>query len=227
MGLSIIIPVLNEAPGISALLEQLAALRTRGAQIIVVDGGSSDRTAALAMPRANLVVSSERGRAVQMNAGAFHAHGEALLFLHADTMLPADADALIAAALTGRHWGRFDIGFTGTHAMLPVLAMMMNLRSRITGISTGDQAMFMRRETFNQLGGFASIPLMEDIELSKRLKQFGRPACLRQRVATSARRWEKNGIWHTIFLMWRLRLAYFLGADPRDLAIAYGYRTGA
>jgi rSAM/selenodomain-associated transferase 2 len=227
MDLSIIIPVLNEAPGITALLEQLAVLRTRGAQIIVVDGGSSDRTVALAMPHADLVLSSERGRAVQMNAGAFHAHGEALLFLHADTMLPADADGLIAAALTGSHWGRFDIGFTGTHAMLSVLAMMMNLRSRITAIATGDHAMFMRRETFNQLGGFASIPLMEDIELSKRLKQFGRPACLRQRVATSARRWEKNGMWHTIFLMWRLRLAYFLGADPRDLAVAYGYRTGA
>lgn len=222
--LSIIVPALNEAAGIVPLLTQLAALRARGAQVIVVDGGSRDGTPALARPLADMVVDSARGRALQMNAGARHAQGEAMLFLHADTVLPADADALIAAALRDYQWGRFDVRLSGAHPMLPVIAAMMNLRSRITGIATGDQAIFMRSEAFHRLNGFASIPLMEDIELSKRLKRTGRPACLRARVAASARRWEEHGIWRTILLMWRLRTAYFFGADPRALAAAYGYR---
>lgn len=225
MHLSIIIPVLNEAEGIVALLTRLHPLRRRGVQLIVVDGGSGDDTCALAAPLVDLVVRSARGRAVQMNAGAMQAQGSALLFLHADTLLPAAADDLIAAALADRHWGRFDVELHGVHPMLRVIAGMMNLRSRITGIATGDQAMFMRRKTFDRLQGFAAIPLMEDIELSKRLKRIGSPALLRQRVATSGRRWEKHGVWRTIFLMWRLRLAYFLGADPRKLAISYGYRS--
>jgi rSAM/selenodomain-associated transferase 2 len=225
MRLSIIIPVLNEASAIVPLLTELKALRARGAQIIVADGGSSDDTPALAAPLADLVVHSARGRAHQMNAGAQRAEGEALLFLHADTSLPADADALIAAALADRPWGRFDVDLAGAHPLLPVIAAMMNLRSRVTGIATGDQAIFMRRETFNLVGGFAAIPLMEDIELSARLKHAARPACLRQRVSASARRWEKHGLWRTVFLMWRLRFAYFFGADPHRLAVAYGYRS--
>ncbi|MES2537445.1 MAG: TIGR04283 family arsenosugar biosynthesis glycosyltransferase [Pseudomonadota bacterium] len=224
--LSIIIPVLNEAAGIAGLLTQLTVLRERGAQIIVCDGGSSDGTTALAAPLADRVLDCTRGRAHQMNAGAQAADGEALLFLHADTTLPADADVLIEAALSDHLWGRFDVDLAGAHRLLPVIATMMNLRSRVTGIATGDQAMFMRRETFRQVGGFAAMPLMEDIELSARLKRAGRPACLRQRVSASARRWEKNGLWRTVFLMWRLRLAYFFGADPRRLAVAYGYGSG-
>jgi rSAM/selenodomain-associated transferase 2 len=225
MHLSIVIPVLNEASAIVPLLTQLAGLRARGVQLIVVDGGSSDGTPVLAAPLADMVLRSAGGRACQMNIGAAHATGDALLFLHADTVLPPDAETLIAAALKDRHWGRFDVRFNSMHPMMPMIAAMMNLRSRATGIATGDQAMFMRREFFNRLGGFASLPLMEDIEISKRLKRIGPPACLRQRVVTSARRWEKHGVWRTIFLMWRLRLAYFLGADPRKLAAAYGYRS--
>lgn len=223
MNLSIVVPVLNEAPGIARFLSGLAGLRARGAQLIVVDGGSRDGTPALAAPFADLLVNSKGGRANQMNAGAAHAQGEALLFLHADTLLPPDADMLISAALADCHWGRFDVRFDGAHPAMPMIAAMMNLRSRITGISTGDQAMFLRRETYSRMGGFEAIPLMEDIELSRRLKRIGRPACLRQRVTTSSRRWEKYGVWRTVFLMWRLRLAYFFGADPRKLATAYGY----
>lgn len=223
MNLSIVVPVLNEAQHIVHALIQLAPLRARGAQVIVVDGGSSDDTRVLAAPLADLVLSSTRGRAVQMNAGAALAQGDALLFAHADTKLPANADALIATALRDRHWGRFDVAIAGAQPMLPVIAALMNLRSRNTGIATGDQAIFMRRATFDRVGGYAAIPLMEDIEISKRLKHIGSPACLRERVTTSGRRWEKHGVWRTIFLMWRLRLAYFFGADPHALAVAYGY----
>jgi rSAM/selenodomain-associated transferase 2 len=225
MSLSIIIPVLNEAAGIVPFLTALSELRARGAELIVVDGGSSDGTAALAAPLADLVVHSKSGRTNQMNAGAAQARGQALLFLHADTFPPADADVLIASALNDMHWGRFDVRFDGKHPLMPVVSAMMNLRSRVTGIATGDQAMFMRRETFQKLGGFAAIPLMEDIELSKRLMRIGRPGCIRQPVTTSSRRWEKHGVVRTVLLMWRLRLAYFFGADPRKLAIAYGYRV--
>jgi rSAM/selenodomain-associated transferase 2 len=224
--LSIIIPVLDEAAGIVPLLTRLAGLRERGAQLIVVDGGSSDGTARLAAPLADLVVHSDRGRARQMNAGASHACGDALLFLHADTALPPDADRLIGTALETRAWGRFDVGLDGAHPALRLIAAMMNLRSRLTGIATGDQALFVRHVLFRRLGGFAPIPLMEDIEFSARLKRAGPPACLRQRVLTSARRWEKNGVLRTVLLMWRLRLAYFFGADPHRLAVSYGYRPG-
>lgn len=225
MSLSIIIPVLNEAPGIVPFLTALSALRSCGAQIIVVDGGSSDGTPALAAPFADLVIASKGGRAVQMNAGAIRAQGDALLFLHADTFLPVSADKQIATALADRHWGRFDVRFDGAHPLMPIIAAMMNLRSRITGVATGDQGMFVRRDTFSRLNGFAAIPLMEDIELSKRLKQVGPAACLHAHITTSSRRWEKHGVWRTVFLMWRLRMAYFFGADPRKLAVAYGYRV--
>lgn len=224
MRLSIIVPVLNEAPGIVEFLTSLSALRALGAQLIVVDGGSSDGTLESAAPFADLVIRAKGGRAVQMNAGAAHAQGEALLFLHADTFLPQDADSLIETALAGREWGRFDVRFEDSAFAMRAIAAMMNLRSRVSGIATGDQAIFVCRDTFAQLGGFAAIPLMEDIELSKRLKRISRPACLRQCVTTSSRRWKKHGVWRTVFLMWRLRLAYFFGADPRKLAIAYGYR---
>ena len=227
MRLSIIIPVLNEAAGIVPLLLRMAPLRERGAQLVVVDGGSSDGTVALAGPHADLVIEAGRGRASQMHAGALAAGGDALLFLHADTLLPPHADELIAAALRSHAWGRFDVALDGAHPMFRVIAAMMNLRSRLTSIATGDQAIFMRRAFYAQAGGFPQIALMEDIAFSAQARRLARPACLRQRVLTSARRWERNGILRTILLMWRLRLAYFLGADPERLARQYGYRKQA
>jgi rSAM/selenodomain-associated transferase 2 len=160
-----------------------------------------------------------------MNAGAARASGQVLLFLHADTCLPPAADQLIVDGLqrNGRGWGRFDIAIAGRHRMLGVVAAMMNLRSRLTGIATGDQAIFVSRDAFAACGGYPDIPLMEDIALSRRLRRASRPLCLGQRVTTSGRRWEQGGIHRTILLMWRLRLAYFLGADPAALARRYGY----
>jgi rSAM/selenodomain-associated transferase 2 len=220
--LSIVVPVLDEAVGIVAALQALAPLRTRGVEVIVADGGSRDATAALARPWADAVFVAPRGRARQMNAGAARARGEVLLFLHADTRLPPDADALIARALrAGADWGRFDVRISGRPWMLAVVAMLMNRRSRWTGIATGDQAIFVRRAAFERVGGFPDQPLMEDIELSRRLRAIGRPACLRERVTTSGRRWETRGVWRTILLMWRLRWRYWRGESPESLAEAY------
>jgi rSAM/selenodomain-associated transferase 2 len=223
--LSIIMPVLNEGDGIAAALDALADLRALGTELIVVDGGSCDATVQQAQLRADQVVLAPRGRALQMNAGAEKASGEVLLFLHADTRLPAEADRVVLNGLnrSRRAWGRFDVKIEGRSPLLPVVARLMGLRSRLTGIATGDQAIFVRREAFQAVGGFPAIALMEDIALCKRLKRLGRPLCLRACVTTSGRRWEKNGVLSTILLMWRLRLAYFFGADPKDLARQYGY----
>jgi rSAM/selenodomain-associated transferase 2 len=223
--LSIIMPVLDEAAGIAAALAALAPYRRNGAETIVVDGGSQDGTAEAARPLADRVIVTPRGRAVQMNAGAGVAQGDVLLFLHADTRLPGDADQLIRDGLTrsGRAWGRFDTAIAGRSVLLPMVAFTMNLRSRLTGIATGDQAMFVTREAFVQAGGFADIALMEDIDLSKRLKRISPPLCLRERVTTSGRRWDQHGVLRTVLLMWRLRLGYFLGAEPALLARRYGY----
>lgn len=220
--LCIVVPVLNEAVVIEGVLQSLAPLRQRGARVVVVDGGSEDDTLALARPHADAVITAPRGRAMQMNAGAALGWGEVLLFLHADTRLPEGADALLLQALArGRVWGRFDVRIAGRARMLAVVATMMNLRSRWTGIATGDQAMFMRREAFAQLGGFAPQPLMEDIEMSRRLRVLGAPACLRERVITSGRRWEQRGVWRTMALMWRLRWRYWRGESPHALAQDY------
>ena len=220
--LSIIVPVLNEAEGIAATLDALASLRAAGHQLIVVDGGSHDETVVLSRERADQVLDGPRGRARQMNAGAASAKGRVLLFLHADTRLPAAADEYIAKALArGAVWGRFDVHIEGRSRWLPLVASMMNLRSRLSGIATGDQAMFVRRDVFRQLGGFADQPLMEDIELSRRLRALRRPACLRARVVTSGRRWDSRGAWPTIVLMWRLRWRYWRGVAPDELAKAY------
>lgn len=225
MRLSIVIPVLDEEAEIADALAALAALRARGVEVIVADGGSRDRTTELARPHADRVIKAPRGRAVQMNAGAEAARGDALLFLHADTRLPLDADRLVAEglALSGRAWGRFDVHIAGRHPMLAVVAAMMNLRSRLTGIATGDQAIFVRREAFARAGGFPAIPLMEDIALSRALKRASWPLRLSQRAVTSGRRWETHGVLRTIVLMWRLRTAYWLGAPPARLARRYGY----
>jgi rSAM/selenodomain-associated transferase 2 len=223
--LSIIVPTLNEADGIVDALSALQTLRAHGAEVIVVDGGSEDGTADLAQPLCDRVLIASRGRAAQMNAGAALARGDILLFLHADTRLPPDADRLVAAGLATHDvaWGRFDVRIAGRHPLLPLIAVFMNLRSRLTGIATGDQAQFAERREFVAVGGFPNIPLMEDIALSRLLKRRGRPLCLSARATTSGRRWETKGVLCTIVLMWRLRLAFFLGADPTDLARRYGY----
>ncbi len=223
IALSIVVPTLNEADGILGHLAPLQPLRRRGTEIIVVDGGSTDGTPELAAPWADVCVSAHRGRAAQMNAGARLARGDVLLFLHADTRLPDSADALIAKAMSDqrRAWGRFDVAIGATHPLLRVVAWSMNWRSRLTGIATGDQAMFVRRRDFEEAGGFPDLPLMEDIALSRVLKSIGRPRCLRERAVTSGRRWERRGVLSTVFLMWRLRAGYWLGVDPRRLARSY------
>jgi rSAM/selenodomain-associated transferase 2 len=191
--------------------------------VIVVDGGSRDGTGALAALHSDRVQRCAPGRAVQMNAGAAAATGEVLLFLHADCRLPEDADRMIAAALRDprRHWGRFDVAIEGRHPLLPVIAWFMNRRSRLTGICTGDQGIFVRAATFLACGGYPPLALMEDLAFSKRLKAHGWPAALPGPIVASGRRWETRGTLRTVLLMWRLRLAYFLGADTRKLAAIY------
>jgi rSAM/selenodomain-associated transferase 2 len=221
--LSIIIPVLDEADGIAQALAALAPLRVRGVEIVVADGGSRDQTVARARPLADHVIVAPRGRGSQMNAGAAAAAGTVLLFLHADTQLPDDADRLVVEglALSGRDWGWFDVRIAGPHPLFPFIAAMMNLRSRASGIATGDQAIFATRQAF--AAGFPDIPLMEDIAMSKRLKRLGRAYCVASPVVTSGRRWQRHGVMRTILLMWRLRFAYLMGADPARLARSYGY----
>lgn len=221
--ISVVMPALDEAATIQAVLGALRPLRDEGHEVIVVDGGSTDDTIALARPLADSVIVAPRGRACQMNAGARAARGEVLLFLHADTRLPKDAARCIergfAREATG--WGRFDVRLTGRHPMLRVVERMISWRSRATGVATGDQAIFVRRDWWDAVGGYPEIPLMEDVALCRRLRRRARPLCLRERVLTSSRRWEQHGIARTILLMWRLKLAYYLGADPARLAARY------
>ena len=223
MPLSVIIPALNESENIIATLIPLQAMRARGVEVILVDGGSGDATKTMAAPLVDCVIDSARGRAKQMNAGARAAGGDALLFLHADSQLPVDADFLVKDALSHSHiaWGRFDVSIEGKHAMLPIIAAFMNTRSRLTGIATGDQGIFVTRAAFDQLGGFPDQPLMEDIEFSSQMKKLAPPVCLANKAITSGRRWEKHGVWHTILLMWWLRLRYWLGASPTEIHRAY------
>jgi rSAM/selenodomain-associated transferase 2 len=221
--MSIIMPVLNEADGIDAALDALQPLRLAGVEVIVVDGGSSDGTVDRMGRRADAVLRSAPGRALQQNAGAAAARGEVLLFLHADTRLPPDAveQVLDGMSGSGRGWGRFDVRLTGRALPFRFIERLISLRSRLTGIATGDQAIFVRRDRFEQVGGFPPLPLMEDLALSRRLRAGGRPLSLRAAVTTSSRRWETRGIWRTILLMWRLRLEFWLGGDPARLAARY------
>lgn len=227
-GISVIVPALNEAQGIAAALAELAPLRSRGHEVIVVDGGSSDDTPALARRAADCVASAPRGRASQMNAGAALARGEVLLFLHADTRLPENADARILQGLaaSGRAWGRFDVRIEGESVFLPVIAFFMNLRSRASGIATGDQAMFARRDAFERAGRFPPLELMEDIALSRSLKRVSRPLRLADKAVTSGRRWERRGVLRTVLLMGWLRLRFFFGAEPASLARFYDGERG-
>lgn len=223
MNISIIVPMLNEAPVLPGLLGHLLPLRRSGAQVVIVDGDSEDGSAAIATCAGFQVVRADPGRARQMNVGAAAARGDVLLFLHADTRLPDGAVPLVEAALLGgRHaWGRFNVEFNVRTWIMDATAFGMNLRSRLSGIATGDQALFMTRVAFDSVGGFPDQPLMEDVEITSRLRRLTRPACIRRPVLTSARRWQARGAMRTILLMWRLRLAYWFGASPADLARQY------
>ncbi|UOA09461.1 TIGR04283 family arsenosugar biosynthesis glycosyltransferase [Methylobacter sp. S3L5C] len=221
MKFSIIIPTLNEEKSIKSCLLALQPLRN-DCEIIIADGDSDDNTQSLALPLADKVMISAKGRAKQMNNGASYATGEILIFLHADTCLPENALQLIQQKISSiRQWGHFDIQLSGNPFMLKVIAQMMNWRSRLTGIATGDQVIFVTRLVFQAVGQYPEISLMEDIALCKALKKIGRPVCLKNKVISSGRRWEHNGIYRTILLMWSLRLRYFFGADPRILAFLY------
>lgn len=228
MRLAIVMPVLGEGAELVLRLRALAALRGRGVRVILVDGGSPGGLSAQVSERVDEVLVAPRGRAAQMNAGARAAcrYGvDVLLFLHADTALPESADDLVCAAVqAGARWGRFDVHIDGRHPLLGMVAGFMNRRSRLSGIATGDQALFVQARLFESVGGFPEQPLMEDIALSATLCRVARPACLPQKVSTSGRRWDQHGLWRTIVLMWRLRAAYALGADPHALALRYGYR---
>jgi len=223
MSLAIIVPTLNEGAVIGAALAALQPMRTRGVRVIVVDGHSEDETSDAARPLADDVLVSDRGRARQMNAGARAAGSiEVLLFLHADTRLPPHADRAIAEAVArGARWGRFDVSIDGRPVLLRSIATLMNLRSRLTGICTGDQAMFVERSFFETLGGFPDQPLMEDVEFSRRARPLAGPVALASKVTTSGRRWERDGVWRTIVRMWLLRWRYWRGADPAVLAHLY------
>lgn len=221
MRITVIIPVLNEEKTLAATLRELLLLQPD--EIIVVDGGSVDRTGEIARHLGATFLIAERGRARQMNHGARHARGDVLVFLHADTRLPPAAFDEIAAALGDPRYlgGRFDVELEGGHWMLKVVARMINYRSRVTGVATGDQALFVRREVFERMGGYPDIPLMEDVAFCRTLKRMGRVACLRSRVVTSARRWESDGVWRTILKMWTLKLLYLAGVSPARLKQFY------
>jgi rSAM/selenodomain-associated transferase 2 len=203
----------------------LKPLRRQGHEVIVVDGGSQDETVELAKSRVDKVIQTDPGRAHQMNIGASHATGDILWFIHADTHVSENAARQILRVLDNKynHWGRFDIRLSGQHFLLRVVERLMNLRSCFTGIATGDQGIFVRRDCFEAIGGFMTIPLMEDIEISRRLRRMSHPCCIRDKIITSSRRWEENGVLRTILLMWRLRMAYALGVSPEKLAHEYKF----
>jgi len=226
MAYSIIIPVLNEAKALPDALKKLQLARTQGAEIILVDGGSTDGTLELAKQlegiRFDKFATSKPGRAAQMNVGAALANKPLLVFLHIDTNLDESCSrALNEYSKFERIWGRFDVVLSGQHFIFRIIETMMNLRSRLTGVVTGDQVLFISRTLFHKVDGFEELPLMEDIELSKRLRKIQWPVSSPVLVTTSSRRWEEYGILKVIFIMWGLRLAYFLGVSPDKLAGYY------
>ena len=228
MRLSIIIPTLNEADTISENLKALQALRLDDHEVIVADGGSTDDTVALSRGATDRAINAAKGRALQMNAGAQIARGDVFVFLHADTRLPTEVEHLIATAVVGerRRWGFFKVKLSGSHKLLRLIALLMNVRSTLTGIATGDQTLFVCRDLFESVGGFPQLPLMEDIAMTKRLKRCARPAVIRDYVLTSSRYWEQHGILRSVLRMWSLRLAYFIGVDPNILVKRYyGHRV--
>jgi rSAM/selenodomain-associated transferase 2 len=221
--ISVIVPTLDEVQNIEITLSALQPLRSRGHEVIVSDGGSTDGTRRIARRYADIVIRASRGRSRQMCEAVEHASGSIYWFLHADTQPPANADRLIIEGLakSGRRWGRFDVQICDGDPRLQCVAYFMNLRSRITAVATGDQGIFACRDVYTAAGGFPDIPLMEDIALSRDLKQQGRPVCLRTPLRTSSRRWREHGVMRTIVMMWCLRAAYALGVDPRLLARRY------
>ena len=221
MNISVIVPVLNEEKTIATTLEALVTLAPY--EIIIVDGGSADRTRELAGQFQVKVISSDRGRGRQMNRGASKASGDVLLFLHADTRLPASALNDIKAALGEPRYlgGRFDVELAGAHWLLPLVGRLISYRSRISKVATGDQALFVRRQVFERIRGFPDMPLLEDVAFCRTLKRLGEVACLRSRVVTSARRWEVDGVWRTIFRMWIIKLLYLVGVSPARLKQFY------
>lgn len=222
MKLSIIIPTLNEQECILATLESLQPLRSIGHELIVVDAGSTDKTIMIAEDLSDKLLLTDRGRAIQMNLGATTSHGDVLVFLHADTSLPRNADSLIVQAVNaGALWGRFDIKIEGHGILLRIIERAINLRSRLTGIATGDQAIWARNDFFHLIGTFPEIPIMEDVAISAKMKSLARPVCLREKACTSGRRWLRNGVIKTMLLMWGLRLAYTLRVPPRILSEHY------
>lgn len=222
MRISIIVPALNEAGQIAATLEPLRRYQDKGHEVIVIDGGSDDDTRAVAERHADRVLQAETGRAAQMNHGIEAAQGDVLLFLHADTRLPGDSiEKIIDAVEEGCYWGRFNVRLSGDRFVFRIIERMMNLRSCITGVATGDQAIFVSRESVEIIGGYPALPLMEDVAFSKRLRSLAWPACISSKVVTSSRRWEDNGVLRTLLLMWRLRLLFFMGVSTDSLAKQY------
>jgi len=221
MFVSIIIPVLNEEASIKELLQQLQGYRAQGHEVIVVDGGSVDQTVSISSGLSDKIIKSESGRAVQMNSGALQSKNAVLWFLHADTLIPEKAVENIQDALNKSDWGRFNIKLSGTNSLFRLIEFMMNLRSSFTGVATGDQGIFIKRKLFESVKGFSNIPLMEDIDLSKKLIRISKPACIKNTLITSSRRWEQKGILSTVLLMWRLRFLYWLGVSANKLAVKY------
>ena len=221
MFISIIIPTLNEEATIQTLLQQLQTYRQQGHEVIVVDGGSNDETISISKPLADKVISSEAGRAMQMNAGAAQSENEVLWFLHADTLIPSTAVENIQQALNKNDWGRFNIKLSGSHFLFRIIESMINIRSCISGVATGDQGIFVNKKTFESIGCYSAVPLMEDVELSKKLKKVSKPVCIKEKLTTSSRRWEQKGILSTVLLMWRLRFLYWLGVSATKLATQY------
>lgn len=224
--ISVIVPVLNEADTLAESLAWLRAALTGDDELIVVDGGSTDHSIDIARQIADTVLTSDQGRSIQMNAGAVCARGVWLWFIHADTVLNTRHREALTGLSSSILWGRFDVRLSQPRPLFRVIAFMMNWRSRVTGIATGDQALFVRRDVFREQGGFPEQPLMEDIALSRTLRALSRPACLRPPVITSSRRWERHGAWRTIWLMWSLRFRYWRGASPESLHRDY-YRGNA
>jgi rSAM/selenodomain-associated transferase 2 len=220
--ISIIIPVYNEASVIDFTLKRLlSTLAPFAYEIIVVDGGSTDNTLSIVKKYPVKAFSSkEKSRAAQMNYGARYATGKRLLFLHSDTQLPKEFFTLICKIET-MHWGFFRIKLDGRHRLFRLIETMINIRSTLTSVATGDQCMVISKTLFEQLDGFKNIPLMEDIEISKRLRKRYKPIVFKQYAITSSRRWEENGILKTILLMWKLRFYYFIGIPSEKLAKKY------
>lgn len=219
--LSIIIPVLNEEASLSRLSSHLQSIRNQGHEVVIVDGGSRDNTLALAYELADFVIVSKAGRAIQMNNGAAIASGDVFVFLHADTFLPDNAAQLICVAMNDNHWGRFNVRLSSKRFVFRIIEHFINLRSCLTSIVTGDQAMFIERSLFETIGGFPEIALMEDVEISRRLKKTAQPVCIKEKATTSSRRWESKGVVATVLLMWKLRLYYFFGMSPDKLQRLY------